>query len=119
MTTNNNYLIEDGETPIIGGGDVNGTDYFERQRVLKERKYSLKKERDAKPLILLDQHYVLRGFLHKLHYARAVYMSHEKTMEGLDLISEWSYAHRVGNGMLGQDETELLINEVLKKMDEF
>lgn len=45
--------------------------------------------------------------------------NHETISEILQVISDWSYAHRAGNGELTDKEIEDNINEQLKRMESF
>lgn len=60
--------------------------------------------------------YVYEDLLHALHFARSVTMSHERVMELLDAIGNWSYAHRIGNGELSDEEQQELIDKAFNKM---
>lgn len=54
--------------------------------------------------------------LHNLHTLYAVTMDMAGVQQTLNDISNWSYAHRVGNGMLTARQQNKLINEAFNKL---
>jgi len=54
---------------------------------------------------------VYENLLHTLNTYFAITMSSEKVKEVLCEISNWSYAHRVGNGTLTDREQSKLVNK--------
>lgn len=61
---------------------------------------------------------VYESLLHALHFASSVTMNHERVGELLGLISNWSYAHRQGNGELSCKEQMECVSRAFLKMKE-
>lgn len=61
---------------------------------------------------------IYRRFFHKMSLY-ALVMNNEKVTEGVSLISQWSYAHRSGNGEPTEYEQKQQVNYVIEKMEEF
>jgi hypothetical protein len=64
----------------------------------------------------LEAHEII---LHSLHTFSSVTMNGEKVRELLKLISNWSYAHRVGNGQYSDEETEELVERAFSEIMRF
>lgn len=62
---------------------------------------------------LIDELNVYRQMFHTLQMHRDVCMNAEKVTEFLNLISDWSYAHRMGNGML---DNKIEVAKQIEKM---
>ena len=58
---------------------------------------------------------VYESLFHVLNLALIV-MNHEKVTQIVNLIDSWSYAHRVGNGELTDEEQLDRINSVFYRM---
>jgi len=58
------------------------------------------------------------GLLHDIQMYREVTLDGEKVKQLLDNIGAWSYAHRVGNGMLTDRQQKRLITAKFKKLRE-
>lgn len=56
------------------------------------------------------------SLLHDLHFASTVGMNHKRVMELLNQISNWSYAHRVGNGEHTETQQQKIINRAFWKL---
>lgn len=56
---------------------------------------------------------IYQNVLHSLHSARAISLREDIVIHILNLISSWSYAHRVGNG---QSDNVKLVSEALDKL---
>ncbi len=55
-------------------------------------------------------------FLHNLHFAFSVELNSDKVKDLLNRASNWSYAHRQGNGELSQYEQNKLIKAAFHKL---
>ena len=60
---------------------------------------------------------VLQNFLHKS--ALAFNASEERAKEAVNIICNWSYAHRCGNGELTEGEQESIVESNYRKMEDF
>lgn len=56
------------------------------------------------------------GLLHDLHFCSTVVMNHERLRELLSNISDWSYAHRVGNGEPTEREQAQMVDAKFWKL---
>lgn len=57
-------------------------------------------------------------FLHDIHFAYSVCMDENKVHELLKKASDWSYAHRSGNGEYTEEQQEEQVLFYLKKFEE-
>ena len=55
---------------------------------------------------------------HKIQLLREVTMDSEKLSDLLNLLGDWSYSHRTGNGTLSKRQQNKLINQSLKRLNE-
>lgn len=62
---------------------------------------------------------VYEHVLHQIQMYREVVMSHEKVVELLDIIGNWSYAHRCGNGEYSWEEQEQIIGRQFDRLKAF
>lgn len=58
------------------------------------------------------------NLLHKIQMYYSVVMDSSKVKELLNNISGWSYAHRSGNGMLGDEEQQNRIDSAFDNLCE-
>jgi hypothetical protein len=58
------------------------------------------------------------SILHRIQLLREVTMDATRLRELLDQIGNWSYSHRVGNGVLSERQQKNIINKNLKKMED-
>lgn len=58
------------------------------------------------------------SFLHRLQMNAQVTMNSKNVQRLISNACDWSYAHRVGNGQLSDDEQQDIIDKNLKKLDE-
>lgn len=65
---------------------------------------------------LRDKVRVYEGLLHYIQGVREVAMNHEKTSEVLNLIGDWSYAHRMFNGVPSPEEQQALVDVEFEKI---
>ena len=56
------------------------------------------------------------NLLHKLQMFYSVSMDSSRVKKLLENISAWSYAHRVGNGMLSDEEQQERIDEAFHRL---
>lgn len=56
---------------------------------------------------------LFRQLMHRIQMHYAITMDSEKVMEMLNLIAGWSYAHRVGNGQLTDEEQQHRVDNAL------
>jgi hypothetical protein len=63
------------------------------------------------------EHY--ETILHTIQMHREITMNREKLVKLLELISAWSYAHRVGNGELYEDEIQKNVDRAFKNIMNF
>lgn len=61
---------------------------------------------------------IYEDFLHKVALVALVH-NQEKIIEGIKIIQDWSYAHRVGNGEYSDYEQQKIVDKVIAKMREF
>lgn len=59
----------------------------------------------------LDKIKVYEDLFHDIQLYKDVIMDYESLAKALDIICDWSYAHRAGNGELTDDE----INNAIKR----
>jgi len=59
---------------------------------------------------------VYEGLLHKINMAAAVTMNPERVASLIQAISDWSYAHRVGNGSLSDRQQKAAIKEAFDRI---
>lgn len=64
---------------------------------------------------LKDKVEMYEGLLHDLHFCQ-VAMNEERIRELLKNISNWSYAHRVGNGELTPSEQSDRVNSAFERL---
>lgn len=57
--------------------------------------------------------------LHKVQWYAAVNINYVKMEDLIELICNWSYAHRSGNGELTEEEQQARIDEAFKKLEAF
>jgi len=55
---------------------------------------------------------------HKIQLLREVSMNPDKLRELLDLIGNWSYSHRMGNGTLSERQQNKIIQKSLNRLKE-
>lgn len=77
---------------------------------------SCKRSRDVNAMLLRDKVTTYEALLHHIHFARAVAMDGKRVGELLDLISDWSYAHRVGNGEYSDQEQAAVVAKKYEKL---
>lgn len=65
-----------------------------------------------------DRSKIINTFLHSLALNFEM-CNVDKVHNGLNLISSWSYAHRVGNGEYSEKEQQKLIDSIINKMKEY
>jgi hypothetical protein len=58
---------------------------------------------------------IYENLLHLLHTHYAITLNSEKVKEILNQISNWSYAHRQGNGELSDKQQAKLVNKYLEE----
>ena len=66
-----------------------------------------------------DKVEIYERFLHQMNMHISITLNQEKVNEGLKIIDSWSYAHRVGNGELSDEEQEKLVESKLQLMKDF
>ena len=59
---------------------------------------------------------VYESLLHDLHFAAFVCMDNKRVGDLLNAISNWSYAHRQGNGELSDVEQQQIIDKAFDKL---
>lgn len=62
---------------------------------------------------------VYEHVFHQIQMYREVVMSHEKVVELLNIIGNWSYAHRCGNGELTDEEQQAGIDRQFDRLKVF
>lgn len=62
---------------------------------------------------------IYERFFHQIQMYREVTLNAEKVKEALDIIGDWSYAHRAGNGQLSEKEQSRMINRQIDRMMKF
>lgn len=61
---------------------------------------------------------IFRQFFHKMDL-HVLTGNSEKIREGLELMSRYSYAHRVGNGELSSYEQRIRVVNIINQLKEF
>lgn len=61
---------------------------------------------------------IYEQFFHQIN-VYCVTMNQEKVAEAVALIDKWSYAHRMGNGELTDQEQKKVVESVIEKMRNF
>lgn len=61
---------------------------------------------------------IYEDFLHKVALVAQIH-NQAKITEGLKIIQDWSYAHRVGNGEYSDWEQQKIVDKVIAKMRGF
>jgi hypothetical protein len=61
---------------------------------------------------------VYERFFHKIN-AGCISMNNELISKAISLIDSWSYAHRIGNGELSDEDQQAQINARFERMAEF
>lgn len=61
---------------------------------------------------------IYEGFFHKINIY-CTCMKNEKIADAISLIDSWSYSHRVGNGVLSEEKQQELVDNYIKKMQEY
>lgn len=57
-----------------------------------------KRAPNVNAMLLRDKVQTYEALLHEIHFAAAVAMNGQRVKDLIDLISNWSFAHRAGNG---------------------
>lgn len=60
-----------------------------------------------------------RWFMGAVATKYAVTMDSDGVKEGLELMYNWSHAHRAGNGELSDEEQDAMVLSVIEKMREY
>lgn len=68
---------------------------------------------------LKDKVRIYEGFLHQIQLNYSVSLNTSEVRRALDIIDAWSYAHRVGNGQLSDNQQQKLIELQLERMRTF
>ncbi len=59
------------------------------------------------------------SLLHRLQFASAVTMRSDEVYDLLELIGDWSYAHRAGNGERTEREQQAAIDKALAAIETY
>lgn len=62
---------------------------------------------------------VYEHVLHQIQLYSSVVMDSAKISELIDLINNWSYAHRCGNGELSERQQQSIINKAFNRLQQF
>lgn len=65
-----------------------------------------------------DRLAIYEKFFHQIN-VYCITMNQEKIKDAVSLINSWSYAHRIGNGEHSEYQQKKIVENVIKKMDEF
>lgn len=60
---------------------------------------------------------VYEALLHQIQLHRSVTLNREKLLNLLDKIDRWSYAHRVGNGALSDEQQQAKIDSAFWELE--
>lgn len=63
--------------------------------------------------------YLYESILHSINTYSAITMNHEAMGKLISLVNDWSYAHRAGNGELGEREVKRNIERSLSRIEDF
>lgn len=61
---------------------------------------------------------IYERFFHQIQLY-CISMNNAKVGEAVELIRNWSYAHRIGNGELSEEEVQEMIDNYIKRIDEW
>jgi len=62
---------------------------------------------------------IYERFFHQVQLYHSVTLNESKVRDALDIISAWSYAHRVGNGKLDDIEQRIGVDSIVDLMDKY
>ena len=62
---------------------------------------------------------LFRHLMHRIQMHYAITLNSEEVKNMLKLIDSWSYAHRVGNGQLTEEEQQEKVDKALQNIEEY
>lgn len=66
----------------------------------------------------LERLKIYEDFFHSIQM-QCICMNHERVRDAVNIISDWSYSHRMGNGTFSLSEQKRCVEDQIKKMKEF
>lgn len=77
---------------------------------------SCKRSRDVNAMLLRDKVTTYEAIFHEIHFAAAMSMDAARMGDIIGRISNWSYAHRVGNGEYSDQEQAEIVAKAYERL---